>query len=690
MITITNIFEVVLFRVSAFRVRFFSNILCCNILCCKKNCTKNIFQLSVLTLCSALFMGCGDSSSEAPSPGRANLPSPDQAPPSIGNASVVFETSDITLYGKQTANVGESVGFAIIPQRPFAKVSWRQVSGPEVQILAEQSMTVGFDAPSPGEYEFMVDVSFVDGETESVMHQISVSPSQEQQVNVRLDHTVSELGKVSLHADVGSNAVSNITWTQISGPQIDELNTQNEFVFFDAPAVNGDAVIEIRANVSFNDGSRATDTAIVTVRDVDFDTEGLFYSNNFVITQDMHAYNPLSLFKPDLERCVYNNQIPATPNCTFAQLPLIGTSNNNPSIQDILDRTLVSHQWMGDNFKAYLENSAAGEDMLKLLRGVTAVVISYDVRPSFYWVATGAIYLDARNFWQSPEERDTLNDQADFRSDFGNVLNFSVFWRYTKNNEYYPANTYVKSARESRSFEDLEASISWLMYHELAHANDFFPSTTWQNVGNNTTPLAYFQNNSASSEELDRQYPLRSDELHALAQVSFSGETPTSQQVNYRGNDIEGFFTPDIASSYYSYFTTREDYATLVERFMMLYRLGAEADLAIIDDASGDDFIVTWGQRNRISELGLRDRTAFAVSRAYPELGSISNVAQLQAQLPSPLLMDTTKGWFENVDLSSGTDSVSANRKKVRHKYDVLLRSQLDQQRPHEGAPFVY
>ncbi|WP_371193016.1 hypothetical protein [Glaciecola sp. SC05] len=634
-----------------------------------------------MVLIAGIFLSACGGGADSTAPARPAPTAPTTPPPIIGQLQPIQETSKVNVYGQTSALVGESVGFAITSKSGDIRATWQQTSGASVQMLADNSLGIGFDVPQAGQYTFVANVTASDGTIESITIDMSASNNQAVELNIRLDHGVTELGKVSLSADSASGkAISNISWQQLSGPQIAQLTEQDSMLFFDAPAVNQDAVIEMQASVQFSDGSTAVDTALIAIKNVNFDTNGLFYRNNFIITEDMHAYNPSSPYKAAIERCVYSNQIPSRPNCTFNTLPLIGSVTSNPSVQDILDRTLVSHDWMGDSFKYYLENSLAGVDMLRLLRGVTAVVISYDVRPSFYWAATGAIYLDANNFWQTPFERDTLNDQPDFRSDFGNDLNFSVFWRYTKNNDYYPKGRYPKGERQTRDFEDLEASISWLMYHELAHANDFFPPSSWQNISANTTPLDYFQSNGANSDVLDRLYPLRSSEMHALAEVSFGGQTPTTQQRNYRGTDIETFFTPDIAPSYYSYYTIREDFATLAERFFMLHRLGAEADVAIIDGQTSNDFNVIWGQRNRISEAALRERTAFAVSRVYPELG---NIPALQEQLPPPRLMNPANGWFGNLDISPATNSNVAEQRT----FDLKEQAWLDQKRPHDKAP---
>lgn len=622
----------------------------------KKHCLKRLIEMKnkrLLLIVLIIFLkACGGGSGNSDdTPERPSL-NPVGDTPSVGDLSPILDNETVVIFGQQQANVGEAIGFAAIPKDDavFTSVSWTQTTGPALNILAKNSQTIGFDAPEAGNYSLSLNID-TNGVQRSYPIDFVVSNMSAASSVIRLDHTVTELGKVSLHMDIPEKkTIDNIQWNQIAGPQAQNIQTNNDFLFFDAPSVDKDAIISFEGIALFTDGSSETDRVLVTVKNVDFDTNGLFFNSNFVITEDLFAYKPNSPFKAAIESCVYNNNIPGTPNCTFRDLPLIGTNTLDPTIDDVLNRTLVSHSWMGERFAEYLSNSAAGPDMLKLLRGVTAVVISYDVRPSFYWSATGAIYLDARNFWQSPQERDTLNDVPDFRSDFGSDLQFTVLWRYTKNNEYYPSGGFSKQTRDSRPFEDLEASISWLMYHELAHANDFFPPTSWPNMNPNITPLSYFRNNGTNSDILTMTYPLRSDEMHALARVRFQNETPNDAQKRYTGTDIAGFFTPDIAPSFYAYLTDREDFATLVERFMMLHRLDSEADIAIIDGAiENNNPIVTWGQRNRISSPALEDRTVFAVSRVYPELGNVRNIIQT---LPLPILMEANQGWLDNLAIS--------------------------------------
>lgn len=645
-------------------------------------------SIGALMLMSACGGGADNTHSARPALG------PSTVSPSTGTLLPILNTANIQFFGSQQVATKSTVGFAILAKNnmQIESVRWQQTEGELLTILATNSQTIGFDVPSSGSYTLQAHVK-LKNQNHTSTYTINFSAADNQRsANVRLDHTVTELGKVSLHlGDKANKLVASVQWTQTAGPQAQNPDIKDDFLFFDAPSVTQDEVINYRADITYDDGTSAFDDVLITVKNVDFTDDGLFLNSETVISEDIFAANQNSPFKQALQRCIYNNNIPARPDCSFSELPLLGMSTNGetPSVSDILDRTLVSHPWMAERFENYLTNSSVGLDMRNLLRAVSAVVISYDVRPSFYWVATGAIYLDANSFWQTPQERDTLNDVPDYRSNFGSDLQFKVFWRYTKNNDYYPATSYPKQNRTQRTFADVEASISWLMYHELAHANDFFPPSAWPYISTNLTPLDYFQSRGSSSDILDATYPLRSDEMHALAQVRYRNETATNLQKSYVGADIADFFEPDIAPSFYAYLTTREDFATLFERYMMLYRLDSHADIAIIDATDNDDFIVAWGQRNRITDIALRDRVSFVVQRVYPE---ITDVRESFTLLPEPIMMDTNLGWFDNLAISTDTSTDQNERTRSKAKTNLStsekhMRASLDGLDIHAGKP---
>lgn len=618
----------------------------------------------LVSLIALTVQGCGGGSgSSTPSPTPSPSPVPTPVPTPDNDPVEPLKTVDgISYFGVSEAIQGQSVSFGVKAENGegLRTVSWSQTAGPEVTILAPDTQMIGFDAVDFGDYTFDVTVQTTSGQTVTETIELTVIDTLPAQANVRLDHTASETAKVSLRVDgIDGKVIDSINWQQVAGPGVNNLEIQENLLFFDAPSVNQDTVVEFQATVSFVDGTSATDNGLVLIKNVEIEEDGYFPRfNEQVVTTDIKPYNPNSPYAAALELCIYNNTV--NRSCQFSSLPLLGTDTTNPTIQQVLDRLLVSHDWMGDRFKQYLEQSVAAPDMLKLLRAVTAIVISYDVRPSYYWSATGAIYLDANNFWVTPEERDSLNDQPDYRSDFGNDLKFFIPWRYIKDNEYYFRSTdYPVEERQSKSFEDMEANITWLMYHELGHANDFFPPTVWQSMSRNTSPLNYSNDNEAMSSAFAQRHPLTSQAMRSLAQVSFMGETASDTQKNYDAQTVTDFFEPDVAPAYYSYSTIREDYATLFERFMMAHRMGVSADVAVISTEQ-EGFSVTWGQRNRISLDKMRQRTSDVVEQTLPEL----NVSAIYPTLPEAQLMPQGEDWRDLADLT-GTQDKSLSRKGI-------------------------
>src|SRR5262249_29413693 len=156
--------------------------------------------------------------------------------------------------------------------------------------------------------------------------------------------------------------------------------------------------------------------------------------------------------------------------CALSVLPFLAqeTGGSEPSVAQIMDRVVVSHDWMGAAFEQFINRSDM-TDVRRLLNGVTAIVIGAHVRPSFYYSLTGAIYLDADNFWRSPEERDAIDEAPDFRSDFDRDLGYSGVWRYVLNgNNIFQF--FSPTSRINRTDDYLVFESAWLLYHELGHA----------------------------------------------------------------------------------------------------------------------------------------------------------------------------------------------------------------------------
>jgi len=384
------------------------------------------------------------------------------------------------------------------------------------------------------------------------------------------------------------------------------------------------------------------------------------FQNMQVVRYPMGPTDPANAQSPYasvLQDCVFSNT--RATSCNFGTLPLLGTQTRNPTIDQVMDRVLVSHPWMGTRFREVLEAMPA--DMLLMMRGVTAVVISSDVRPSFFWTRTGAIYLDPEYIWLTPSERATIPTTPDFRSNFGADLQFAMPWRYVKDN----APAYVRypyGQEQPRQIADILVDIGRLLYHELAHANDYYVPERQASYTTNQTPLTAVVA-PIVSDDLTSLMPLSSNEMRGLARVRFHGNDSTATQRGYTPAQVAGFFSPDTATVFYNYSTQREDLAMLFEILLMRFHFSAEMDTAVTNNPQGPDvtsadFIVAWGQRNRLGEYAVRERARYVATRLLPEV----DLNLYVDTLPGPRQMRVGESWADNMILDPAPDAAQHHR----------------------------
>jgi len=616
-------------------------------------------QLKLTVFCFAVVLslpGCnGSSSTDAINP----IP--------LKNKTKVNQSSDLFLY---------------YPNNKITDINWSQVSGPVITYLADTSKVIAFTPTVAGEYQFEVSLN-IDGESHQLKRSLTVL-DEINFINARLGHAVLEQNNVSLSAEISPEIdIDNISWEQLSETKVIFIE-EGLVVNFEAPSVDQDTLLTFKVNGSVN-GNSVSDTVTILVEDSDIIKSNAYFKDRLATT---FAYDNSSPYSQDIVNCVYSNQL--SSSCTLLTLPLIAQQSLSPSVDDIMSRVVVSHQWMGDRFKDFLLTNDDNNDFKNLLRATTAIVISYDIRPSFYWAATGAIYIDPNNLWLSADERDTINQAPDYRRSFGSELQFTMPWRYIKDNDYatlYPA----ENLRVSRNKNDGLYRLASLMYHELAHANDFFPKTEWLIHNQNLRVLDAALNSNFESDDLAIAYPLNGVEMYALAQVSFSGETATNIQKSYLPGDIKGFFNTEVANHYYNYSSPREDYAMLFEELMMQLRYDVFRDTAITNLPSGEDvslsdYIVSWGQRGRIGEADIKTRVEFVTKRILPEFDSSTMIANL----PQPIAMTEGSDWLDNLFISP---IVSGKSKKVKTmnatNFPAELYQEVNKQKPyyHKNLP---
>lgn len=625
-------------------------------------------KVLIASLLCAVLVGCGGGGGSS----QPVIPVP--APVDPDPIGEILQAEATVNRGQSTELVLYAPGFAI------TSIQWQQTAGADVEFYANDSKVIGFTPSEAGSYSF--DVIFdADGINQSLSHSFTVSDTFSE-LTVRLGHAVIEDNAVSLTgyltSDTGSTPMdkSSWTWSQTEGPSVTftESDTDGEVaVFFDAPAVARDTILTFELSGVVDEQTYTDEISILVENSsIAVEPDNVPFSSRVA---EVFLYNPDSPAGQTLTDCVYSNET-RYDQCTFGDTPLIAQLTTTPTIDDIMDRVVVSHKWMGDQFRKYLETYDQFDDFKNLLRATTAIVISYDVRPAFYSPTIAAIYIDPSYLWETPAQRDTINQAPDYRSNFGEELQFEMPWRYVKDNDY-AYYSYPIRYRLSRTLEDLHYALASLLYHELAHANDYFPSTNWLTYSTNTTVydavVEVYNANEIISDFLQDNYPLDplyasggQNELTKLAQVRFRNpDLVTDEQIAYTMEDVANMFKTEGAPQFYSYSSTREDLAILFDGFMMHARYGVSRDVAVSDQAYSD---IVWGQRDRMGEEWIRPRMSFVTNRILPEYSEANSVIQ---NLSPPLALDDSKTWRNSVVLDStqraeGVRKSSKPAKRVR------------------------
>lgn len=376
------------------------------------------------------------------------------------------------------------------------------------------------------------------------------------------------------------------------------------------------------------------------------------------LQEDLRPARPGSTYASELIDCARVFNRGGNNNhafCTLERLPLLGQERETLTPEAVLERTLVSHDWMAQRFEQALR--AQPDELLQLFKGVTAVVIGTDIRPSYYWLSTGAIYLDPARLWLDIAERDTISEAPDYRSGFDRELDFDVLWRYVRDGDYAWRNEPLSGPGQSRELEQILAPLAALLFHELAHANDYLPPSERSNLDVSLTPAqAASRVQSASvSAALARDYPLSSELMMDLAEVMYQGRDATEQEQQLAAQDVGLNFSQDTASDSYSYVTASrtlflEDTAMLFEEVMMQYHFDVTRELAFTDrpdsdNASCNDFTVRWGQRGRVGHDSLKPRATLVLQLLLDQ----NDVQAHLANLPDPEPLTEGLGWCANL-----------------------------------------
>ncbi len=659
--------------------------------------------VSIAVLLAACGGGGGSNAGATltPNPTPTPTPGPTPTPTPTPTGCTTFQ-----IVGDTTVAAGKVAGASALScSGPLRSVVWSQLEGPLVEMAAAETPTVAFETEGKvGTVQLKVDAVLADGSKASATTSILVGPAPAASyLTLRNDHSVRPGMSTSIRAWpklADGETVASITWTQVDGPAAKDIDTTDKALLtFTAPMLGtgvADVALKFRATLTTSGGKTDTDDVIVSL-----DRQAPVPANAiFDATARVHAYDKNGKYASVLARCAYDASLYFTSSssqnlCPVSTLPLLSTEagGGEPSIDQIMSRVLVSHDFLAVNFRNFLETQDPYGDFRKLLGGVTAVVIGSHVRPSFYYPVTGAIYLDANNLWLTPTQRDVVTEVPDYRSGFDDQLSFTGLGRVVKGGTY-AIDSYANDVRVTRPASQLQFVLGRLMYHELAHASDFFSpadrnlngaASMWVNL------YPRYEAKQLPSDALATSYPLLSPQMKSLGQVMYKGKTASVDDRSYSAAQVGAFFASDVASDDYAYSinidpqtqvaeSSREDLAMLFEEFMMAYRHNAQYDVAYTNvyraGMSADDLLVGWGQRGRIGDALIKPRVKLVIARIAPWIAASAVDA-----LPAPVQMRVGASWTSNLNPGSGLinerprpASFYAASKVERAREDVLSR----------------
>lgn len=341
---------------------------------------------------------------------------------------------------------------------------------------------------------------------------------------------------------------------------------------------------------------------------------------NITFFDDARTLKPYTVSSPYAEamsECVYADD--EEESCSLAKLPLLGISKNKITVNDILNRTMISHQFLGEAFKQTLMRM--DPEILQMFGAVNSIVIADNINPSFFSMTSGAIYLSGLYFWRNSEEFEIVKKKKDIRAEYGSSLQFGSYDNYTRNSRSIG----YRAQKNVQTYAEIFFPLVKLLFHELTHANDFFPKSFYQNIEPQDLKLTYRQIGYARYEEsklISQNQPshLTSVKLLHLGEVLFHGESETVEDGLLKASDIAEEFEKEIATDFYSFSTTLDDLAMNAEESLMLYYFNFYKIVVIHESLSSNvktpedyDYPIVWGQKGRVLIPEIKERALYAV-----------------------------------------------------------------------------
>ena len=217
-----------------------------------------------------------------------------------------------------------------------------------------------------------------------------------------------------------------------------------------------------------------------------------------------------------------------------------------------------------------------------------------------------------------------------------------------------------------------------MLYHELAHANDFIQYNDLADVSGDMTPwqaAAALEDTQVWRELYNEvQLTAQTSYLYGLAAVRYFDDEPTEFQASVTADFVGAEMANEGKMTFYGYSTPREDVATLFASAMMKYHYDVDYHVGFVNkpvdnpQASCNDYKVSWGVRNRLAGGQVAPRAQLVVNKMMRP--SANRDQFFASELGAESSLRIGAGWCDSV-----SDEIQLSKRA-----DLPLPNELDAQ----------
>ncbi len=379
-------------------------------------------------------------------------------------------------------------------------------------------------------------------------------------------------------------------------------------------------------------------------------------ADKFVRSSDLaYAYKADGPYASILKDCATRG---VEDSCLLSELPMLHQEDPNPTVGLIMNRVLVTHDWMGLRFQELL--AQLPREALKMFAPVTHIIVGGDGAERAQYNAYGNVFtVGPRILWLTADEKLAVFESTGGpgSSEEDDEFMFEFHWRYMKGDNYA---TRTESL-ESRNFDQMFGRFQTEVFYDLAFANNITYPAIIDSLPTNISTVDVFDDYlTGFADGLYAQPGVSSGSsiLYQLSEAYYDDDVaPTELQSSYLPDYVASIFADDGMPMFFSYRNNWSETSRLLQLGMLSYFSDIYIDIAFTNPAPDfevlgcDDLKIAWGVRNRLANPAVATKTKYLMEQILGQSAQLDNFFANEIGTETPLPVDA--GWCDSIRLLS-------------------------------------